>query len=62
MMRSNVVHNQFRANEDEGTIWDKQVCVAVWRIELAEFAIVDATKNHWLPRVDQKLLKFREAV
>lgn len=61
-MRGNVVRNHFRTNEDQGTMWDKQVCVAVWWIELAEFAFVDATKNHWLPWVDQKLFEFREAV
>ena len=53
MMRGNVVHNQFRTYEDQGTIWDEQICAAVWRIELAEFAIVNATGNHRLPWVDQ---------
>jgi hypothetical protein len=29
---------------------------------LAEFAIVNAEKNHRLPRVDQQFLEFREAL
>ena len=60
-MRRNVVHNQFRTYKDHGTIWDEQICGAVRLIELAEFAMVNAAENHWLPWVDQQFLEFHEA-
>ena len=61
-MRRNVVHNQFRTHKDQDTIGDEQILVAVRRIELTQFAIVNAPQNRRLPWVDKQFLQFRKAV
>lgn len=56
------MNDQFRANEDNGVIRDKQIGVAVRWIVLTQFAMVDAAEHHRLPGIIQQFLEFEEGL
>ncbi len=62
MMCGNVMHDEFWTHENNITIWDKKIPIPAWRVELTQFAFVNAKGNHWLPRVLHQLLELREGI
>lgn len=61
-MSSNVVHDEFWTHKNNVTIWDEQIRIPAWSVELTQFASVSTKSNHRLPRSLHQYFKLREGI
>lgn len=62
MMRSNVMKDEFWTHEKNITIWDKEISIPAWRVELTQFAFVNTKSNNRLPCPLHQFLKLPEGI